>query len=85
MFNNGFLEHLTVYEMMWKNIVERTRPQMTIWRMHIVCRIPKATQTISYCVIFITFTLQKWLHERASKLLYTYIARLVLGYFYFPM
>ena len=28
-------ENHTVYEMMWKNIVERDRPQMAIWRMHI--------------------------------------------------
>jgi hypothetical protein len=34
-----------VYEIMWKNIVERGRPQMTIWRMRIACWIPKATNT----------------------------------------
>ena len=30
---------------MWKNIVERDRPQMTKWRMRIVCCIRKATNT----------------------------------------
>ena len=40
MFENG-----VVYEIMWKNIVERSRPQMTIWRMHIACWVPKATNT----------------------------------------
>ena len=30
---------------MWKNIVERGRPQMTIWRMRIECWITKATNT----------------------------------------
>jgi len=30
---------------MRKNIVERGRPQMTIWRMRIACRIAKATNT----------------------------------------
>ena len=30
---------------MWKNIVERDRPQMTIWRMCIAWWIPKATNT----------------------------------------
>jgi len=30
---------------MWKNIVERDRPQMTIWRMRIACWIPKVTNT----------------------------------------
>jgi len=32
---------------MWKNIVERDRPQMTVWRMRIECWIPKATDTQS--------------------------------------
>jgi len=37
MLNNTFFENRTVYEIMWKNIVKRDRPQMTIWRMHIAC------------------------------------------------
>jgi hypothetical protein len=32
----------TVYEIMWKNILERTRLQMTIWDMHIACWIDRA-------------------------------------------
>jgi len=28
---------------MWKNIVEHSRPQMTIWHKHIACWITKAT------------------------------------------
>jgi hypothetical protein len=40
-----FCENPTVYEIMWKNIVGRCRPQMAIWRMHIVCWIPVATKT----------------------------------------
>jgi hypothetical protein len=66
---------------MWKNIVERGRPQKTIWRMRIACRIPKATDTSSGCVILIAFTLQQWLYVLASVLRYTYIACLV---FYLP-
>jgi len=31
--------------MTWKNIVERGRQQITIWRMYIACWIPKATIT----------------------------------------
>jgi len=42
-----FFENLAVYEIMWKNIVEWGRPQMTMWRMHIACRISKATCTYS--------------------------------------
>ena len=30
---------------MWKNIVERGRPQMTVWRKRIACWITKATDT----------------------------------------
>ena len=40
-----FFENHVVYETMWKNIVERGRPQITIWRMRIACWIPKATHT----------------------------------------
>jgi len=33
-FNKFFpSENHAVYEIMWKNIVEREMPQMTIWRM----------------------------------------------------
>ena len=33
----SFLENRAVYEIMWKNIVEHGRPQMTMWRMLIAC------------------------------------------------
>ena len=36
-----------VYEIMLKSIVERNRPQTTIWRMRIACWIPKVTNTHS--------------------------------------
>jgi hypothetical protein len=62
-----------VYEMMWKNIVETVRPQMT-WRMRFACWIPKATYTHSQYVILTAFQLQQWLHERTSMLRYIYIA-----------
>ena len=38
-----FFLNRALYEIMWKNVVERGRPQMTIWRMFIACWIPKAT------------------------------------------
>jgi hypothetical protein len=61
---------------MWNipRTVEPNRPQMTVWRMRIICWIPKATNTHSEYVILIAFPLQQWLHERASMLRYTYIA-----------
>ena len=34
-FNNLFFENRAFYGIMWKNIVERGRPQMTIWRIYI--------------------------------------------------
>jgi hypothetical protein len=69
---------------MWKNTVEPGKPQMTIWRMRMACRIPKTTNTNSQYVILIDFPLQQWLHERASLLRYTYIACLVLLFRFEP-
>ena len=66
------VENHAVYEIMWKNIVERGRPQMAIWRMCIVCWIPKATNTHSQYEKRIAFLLQQRLNERASMLRYTY-------------
>jgi hypothetical protein len=63
-----FFENRAVYEIMWKNIVERGRPQMTIWRMRIACWIPETTDAHSECVILITFPLQQWQHESSSML-----------------
>ena len=42
---------------MWKNNVERGRPQTTIWRMRIACWIPKATNTRTGCAKFTAFPL----------------------------
>jgi len=58
-------------------MVKPERPQVTLWRMHIVCWISKATNTHSENVILIDFLLQPWLHERASMLRHTYIACIV--------
>jgi len=45
MFKDFFSKNLAFYEIMWKNIVQPDRPQMTIWRMRIACWIPEATNT----------------------------------------
>ena len=42
-----FFENRAVYMKMWKNIVERGRSLMTIWRMHIARWIPKSTNAHS--------------------------------------
>ena len=70
-----FLESFRV-DIMRKIIVERGRPQMTIWRMRIACWIP-ATNTHTDYVTLVAFPLQQWLNERASWLRFTYISCLV--------
>ena len=72
-----FFENRTVYEIMWKNIVEWDRPQMTIWRMHIAYWIREATNTHSEYAITIALPQQQWLYERAFVLRYMYVACLV--------
>jgi hypothetical protein len=49
-FTNFFFENCALYEIMWRNIVERGKAQMKIWRMPITKWIPKATNTqLSLC------------------------------------
>jgi hypothetical protein len=72
-----FLENRAVYYLMWENTVQSDRPQMTLWRMRIACRIPNATDTHSVYVILTAFPLQQYLYERASILRYKYTANLV--------
>jgi hypothetical protein len=56
MFSNfSFLVNLAVCEIMWKNLVEKCRPQTTVWRMRIACWITKVTDTRSQYIILITF------------------------------
>jgi hypothetical protein len=73
---DNFSRNRAVSEIMWKNVVEPERPQMTIWRMHFACWITKATDTRSEYVTFIAFPWQQWFCERASVLRYTYVASL---------
>jgi hypothetical protein len=40
MFNNFFITNHAIYEIMWKNIVQPDRPQMTTWHMCIARWIP---------------------------------------------
>ena len=43
--NHAFSRKGAIYDVIWKNIVEPIRPQMTLWRMRILCWIPKAANT----------------------------------------
>jgi len=72
-----FFENCAVYAIIWENIVESSRPQITIWSMRIACWIPKATNTHSRIVILIVFPLQQCLHERISLLRFMCIVFLV--------
>jgi len=60
-----YFENPAFYEIVLKTIVERGRPQMTIWRMRIACWIPEATKTRSEYVILTAISLQQWFYERA--------------------
>jgi len=69
---NIFFKNRAVYEIMWKNSTEPSRPQMTMWRMRLACWVPKDTDVHSEYAIFIAFLLLQWWHERVSMLRYTY-------------
>jgi hypothetical protein len=75
---NFFFENLAVCEIMWKNFVQRGRPQMKIWLMLIACWIPTAANIHSGCVILIAVPLQQWLNERASVLRHSIFTVLLL-------
>jgi hypothetical protein len=76
-FNSFFFENRAFYGIAWKNTVEPSRPQVTIWCMHIACRITKTTNTHSEYIILIAIPLQQWLHKRASMLRFTNIVSYV--------
>jgi hypothetical protein len=63
-----------------EKVVQPHRPQTTIWLKRISRGVPN---THSEYVILIAFTLQQWLHERASVLHYTYIVSLNIITLYF--
>ena len=51
-----FTANRSVYEKTSRQyIVKPNRPQMTIWRTRIACRIPKTTNTHSECAILLLF------------------------------
>ena len=58
MINTFLCENRAVYVIMWINIEEPDKPQMTIWRMRIACWIHKATNTHSEYIMLVDFPLQ---------------------------
>jgi len=81
MFNNFFTKKRRVLDNVEKYL-EQGKPQMTIWRMHTKCWIPKATNTHSKCVILIAVPLHQWLHQGASMLRYADYLSLSLFLFF---
>jgi hypothetical protein len=70
-----FSENHAVYEIVWRNIADPDRPQITIIRYtRIACLLHRATYIHSEYVILIAFPLQQWLREPAAVLRYTSIA-----------
>ena len=63
MFNIFFFQNHAIYEIMWKNMAEPDRPQMTIWCMHNAGWRPKAIDIHSEYKTFISFPLQQQLHK----------------------
>jgi hypothetical protein len=59
-FSNLFPKNRSRYAIMWDNMVEWGRAKLAIWRMHIACCIPKATNTHSEYVTLIAFPPQQW-------------------------
>jgi hypothetical protein len=62
LFSITIFENFANYDIMWKNIVEQERTQMTIWPLRVACWITKSTNTHSLNVVLIDFLLQQWLH-----------------------
>jgi hypothetical protein len=69
MLNNVFFENRAVCEIMWKNVVQRGRPQMTTKydaeNMGLPCWKAKFVDTKSEYMILIACPWQQWLRERA--------------------
>jgi len=50
-----FFENRAVYETKWKNLLQPFRPQISVWRMRIVCWIPYATNPLPKYIILILY------------------------------
>ena len=71
LYSVTFPENRSIYDIMWKNLVEPHWLQMTVWRMRIARWIPKPTNTHLEYVILIAFPRQQWLREHAAMFKYT--------------
>jgi hypothetical protein len=65
-----FVENRAVYEIMWKNIIEPSRPQMTIWHAGLV---RLQTHTLTTCNIHCFSTATVVVRKRLSACLFSLI------------
>jgi hypothetical protein len=72
MFNKLFSENRVIYEIMWKNIVKRGSPQMTVRGMGIACWITKVTHTLAVSNTFCFSTVITFALTRLSVTKYAY-------------
>jgi hypothetical protein len=73
-FRFFFFENRSVYEIMWKAIVETDRAQLTLWLTSIIYWVPKATNTLSEYVKTYCFSTATVVPRKRLMLRYTYIA-----------
>ena len=82
--NISFFENHTIYEIMWENMIEWGRPQMTIWRMRIACWINKTTDMCNtYC--FSTATIVARTRLNITSYVYSCLANLGIAKFGTPI
>jgi hypothetical protein len=71
MFIKFLSEIRAVCEIMWKNVIEPDRPQVTIHidaeKMRFAFRITKARKDTPSYLLLTAFAWQKWLRERAMN------------------
>jgi len=61
-----FSEYCAVYEIIWRNIVELCRPQMTVWHICISCWIEKSTNTLRICNTYCFSAFVKYLRKNGN-------------------
>ena len=72
-FRALFSKNLAVYKTMWnKKIVERGRPQMTVWWMRIACWILRAINTLRICNTYFFSTATMAARTHLSVMLYVH-------------
>jgi hypothetical protein len=78
-----FSKSRAVYEIMWKNMVERDRLQMIMWRMRVACWMTKATHTHTrseYVILNCIAPTSRSAGYIISTLLVLYFSKLLLAW-----